>query len=343
MTNNARQKIWGRSERRALILGLVVGIPVSVVFMGLALRDVSPDAVRAAFRAADIGLVLLGVAAISCLYPLQAARWRTIARTSRPGLSAFVEWVVAAVACNNVIPGRLGELFRARWLAVAAPMPTGRALGTVGIDRACDVLTLFTLLVVSLPFVTSAAWVGRMVVAVAIVLLATLGGLVAARVYTRRRPRERHGRGRLRGAARDVLDSLAEPLGRRRAAKALALSMLAWSAFGVTVWLVARSVGVELTVSECAFVTGSVNLGVAIPSSPGFVGTYQWLAVASLGVFGVPASQALAFSILLHASWYFPTTVVGGALLLFRVEWRRPPATHGTTPDAKATSGSPLG
>ena len=52
----------------------------------------------------------------------------------------------------------------------------------------------------------------------------------------------------------------------------------------------------------------------AIPSSPGFVGTYQWLAVSSLGLFDVERQDALAFSLLLHASWYVPTTIVGGAL-----------------------------
>jgi len=89
----------------------------------------------------------------------------------------------------------------------------------------------------------------------------------------------------------------------------------------VAVWLVGRSLGIELGPLECVFVTGALNLGVAIPSSPGFVGTYQWLAVASLGVLDVGREEALAFSILLHASWYVPTTVIGGFLLLFRLDW----------------------
>ena len=69
-----------------------------------------------------------------------------------------------------------------------------------------------------------------------------------------------------------------------------------------------------------------VSLGVAIPSSPGFVGTYQWLAVASLGVLDVAREDALAFSILLHGSWYLPTTIVGGLVVIFRLDWgiRRP-------------------
>ena len=61
-----------------------------------------------------------------------------------------------------------------------------------------------------------------------------------------------------------------------------------------------------------------MNLGVAIPSSPGFIGTYQWLAVSALGLLGVARIEALAFGILMHATWYVPTLVIGGVLLLRR-------------------------
>ena len=57
------------------------------------------------------------------------------------------------------------------------------------------------------------------------------------------------------------------------------------------------------------FVASVLALGVAIPSSPGYVGTYQWLGVASLGLLDVPVNEALAFSILMQASWFIPTTL----------------------------------
>jgi uncharacterized membrane protein YbhN (UPF0104 family) len=56
-------------------------------------------------------------------------------------------------------------------------------------------------------------------------------------------------------------------------------------------------------------------IGVAIPSSPGVVGTYEWLGVASLGLLGIASDEALAFAILLHATWYIATTLAGGSAL----------------------------
>ena len=301
------------------MVGLVVGIPVSILFLWLAFRDTSLDEVWSLARSADPRRLSLAVAVMALLYVAQAARWRSIAAVERPGRLRFLEMVLGAIACNNVLPGRLGELFRARWLAVAAPMPSGRALGTVGLDRGSDVLALFAFLLVSIPFVTSAAWVPRVAVGAALLVAVLLLLLLAARAYSRRRHRERRERGRLRRIARDVVDTLAEPLGRRRIARALGLGIAGWGAFAVVVWLVARSVGIELEPLECLFVTAVVNLGVAIPSSPGFVGTYQWLAVSALGVFDVARDEALAFSLLLHSAWYVPTTIVGGLLVVFRL------------------------
>jgi len=312
---------------RAVLIGLVVGVPASAVFLWLAFRDADPSAVWDAARDANLRFIVPAVALVGVVYVFQAARWRRIAAVESLGELRFVEMVVGAVACNNLLPGRLGELFRARWLAVAAPMPSGRALATVGLDKGCDVLVLFGFLVVSLPFVASAAWVTRIVVGAALLILALLALFALARMYASSRRRERRERGRLRRIARDLVDTLAEPLGRRRFAGALGLGALAWGAFVVVVWLVARSIGIDLEPMECVFVTGVISLGVAIPSSPGFVGTYQWLAVASLGILDVARDEALAFSILLQASWYVPSTLVGGFLLLFRLRLGRRPAS----------------
>jgi uncharacterized membrane protein YbhN (UPF0104 family) len=44
-----------------------------------------------------------------------------------------------------------------------------------------------------------------------------------------------------------------------------------------------------------------VDLGLMIPSAPGFVGSFQFLFIIGLAIFGVGREQALSFSILSHA------------------------------------------
>ena len=79
------------------------------------------------------------------------------------------------------------------------------------------------------------------------------------------------------------------------------------------------SIGIDVSAAEILFVTAVINLGVAIPSSPGFVGTYQWLAVSALGLVGVAPDPALAFALLMQAVWFVPTTIVGGVLAVGEV------------------------
>jgi glycosyltransferase 2 family protein len=299
------------------IVVVAVGLLSSAVFLWLAIRNADLSVVRAELGDARIGFVLLGVGVLGCGYALQAARWRRIAGCPL-SLGKFYGFVLSGLACNNVLPVRIGELLRARWLSRDAPMPGGRALGTVALDRACDVVTLTLFLAVGLTVVASPGWLVWLSVGAAMVVLLIVGGVLSARHYTRRRPRGRHTRNRVRRIVRDTMETLAEPIGRRRAAVWLALSVCAWALGVLALLLVARSVGIELAPLEAVFVACALSLGVAIPSSPGYVGTYQWIGVASLGLLDVRVDQALAFTILMQASWYVPTTVAGGAILGMR-------------------------
>jgi uncharacterized protein (TIRG00374 family) len=133
------------------------------------------------------------------------------------------------------------------------------------------------------------------------------------------RSRDRRSpRSLLRRVARDTVEGLADPIGRARALGLACISLATWAMWALAAWLVARSVGIELTPVEAIFVTSVINLGVAIPSSPGFIGTYQWLGLSALALFDVGTDEALAFAILMHAVWYVPTLLVGGALLVRR-------------------------
>ena len=100
---------------------------------------------------------------------------------------------------------------------------------------------------------------------------------------------------------------------------ALLLSAVAWGIWACAAALVCRSLGISLSPIELVFVTAVINLGVVIPSSPGFIGTYQWLAVSALGVVGVDGDVAIAFSLLMQAVWFIPTMLVGGVIAIREV------------------------
>jgi uncharacterized protein (TIRG00374 family) len=316
--NRALNNVPGSRRSRSLAVAAIVGIPASAVFLILAIRGADLGAVWRIVQ--DVRpLPLAGaVACMGIVYWLQAARWRRIAGTSH-GQARFVEMVVAGVAVNNVLPGRVGDLLRARWVARGA-FSGGRGLATVVVDRGFDIAALATFLLVTLPFVTDEGWVDRIVVGTVLVLLALVGCVAASRAYARRRAYERRiRRGLVRRFVRDTIDGLSDPVAATaRPSELVLLSFAAWLAWAVAATLAARAVGVDLSVVEALFVTAALNLGVAIPSSPGFVGTYQWLGVSTLALFEISRETGLAFAIVMQAVWFVPTTLAGAAILASR-------------------------
>lgn len=316
-------EVPGSGRTRSLALAAAVGIPISIVFLVLAIRGTDLGAVWSTLSHVHPLPLLGAVACMGAVYWIQAARWRRIADTAL-GQRRFFEMVVAGVAVNNVLPGRVGDLLRARWVSRGA-YSGGRGLATVMLDRAFDILALVAFLLLSLPLVTDEGWVDRIVVGSLIVLVVVWVVILAARSYTRRRPRSRRAqRGLPRRFLRDTLEGLSDPLSVERGLVWFGMSVLAWTTWAIAAILVGRAVGVELSLVDAIFVTAALNLGVAIPSSPGFVGTYQWLGVSALALFGVGREAGLAFAICMQAVWFVPTTIVGAVILVSHANgaWR---------------------
>jgi uncharacterized membrane protein YbhN (UPF0104 family) len=303
-------------SRRTLAVGLIVGVPVSAVFLYLATRDLDLGAVWTTLGRADLAEVAAALLAIAVLYLLQAQRWRVIAgREADVGRRGFIEMVVGSVAVNNICPGRPGDIMRGYWLSRTARTPLMRALATVVVDRSADVVVLTAMIVATLPLVDHPRWLTRLVLGALVVAALAAAALALGRWRALRRGA---GPSSTRSGARRQLSLLVRGIGKvaspARLGPAALLTLGSWVMFGIAAWWIAQSLGIALSVPESAFVTAAVNLGVAIPSSPGFVGTYQWLSVAALGLFGVPRADAFAFSLLMQAVWWVPTTLAGVAL-----------------------------
>ena len=258
---------------------------------------------------------------IQFVYVAQAARWRRIAGTLELTVRRFYALVLGGIGANDVLPLRIGDLLRARWLATSAEIPTGRAFGSVFRDRACDVLTLVVAL--SSRCRSSAAppgWRGSRSAASscsrsspssssrAIAYVAEAAARPPRAAQPRPEAAPRHDR-RARLADRTAHD----PDRARCSASSPGASGPARPGSSA-----GRSASISLAV-ELVFVTAVINLGVVIPSSPGFIGTYQWLAVSALGVVGVDGEVAIAFSLLMQAVWFIPTTLVGGVIAIREV------------------------
>ena len=104
-----------------------------------------------------------------------------------------------------------------------------------------------------------------------------------------------------------------------RALSFLALTAVIWLGDAVVAITVAYSVGMAISIPQAFLLIVALGLSSAIPSTPGYIGVYQFVAVTVLHPFGFTNSQALAYIICFQALGYIVLTW-WGLLGLWKLE-----------------------
>jgi len=131
---------------------------------------------------------------------------------------------------------------------------------------------------------------------------------------------------RVVGVATRLRDGLRVAALPKTVAAAAILSVAAWSCTVVAVLAVGQSLGIELTVGEAALLAAGTNLATAIPSGPGYLGTFEYAGQSIALAFGLAASVGLALALLIHVLT-IAVSSIGGVVALIRLGWshnRRP-------------------
>lgn len=306
-----------RQQLRARLL-LVIGFVVSGGLLVLAGRRVDLNEAWNTASTADLGWLLVGVVGVNVGLLGMALRWRVLSASAAgtPAVSAYLQAILCAQGVNNVLPARSGDIVRIIWLGRATGAGAAAATASMLADRALDVLALGLVIGIGFAFVPSETWVtvvGLGALAGCVVLVA---GWIACRIFAARREADAPlPAGRFRREFTRFANTLGVLVTWRRLGQAAGWTVMIWLTWTLGAWAVAQAIGIDVSPAQLLFVGAVLNVGLAIPSSPGFVGTYQWLIVAGLGLFAVGATQAFAFSVLLQLTWFVPQTVIGLVLL----------------------------
>jgi uncharacterized membrane protein YbhN (UPF0104 family) len=112
----------------------------------------------------------------------------------------------------------------------------------------------------------------------------------------------------------------------RRLVALLGLSLLTWAFEGAVFATVAIAFDTGATPIGPWFALATATLATLLPSSPGYVGTFDYFAVLGLAAYGASQAAALAFALTVHAVLWVPLTALGLGHLLLRGEriWRSP-------------------
>ena len=319
----------GGSSRRAYIQR-AAEIGISLLFLVLALQGINLQALGAALQQANYIWLLPAIAITLGILVVKGVRWQLLFLPDHHlAFAPVFTALCAGYLASNVLPARLGEVVRVVLLVSEEPVGVARTASTIVVERLLDVLSVMIILILLLPFVTLPPVITR--AAQTLGLSALVGAAVLLllshwkeRVLSWTRSVLHHipilDRPGIYRALGHLIDGFAALRGRLGLA-VLALSLLSWFGSVAVAWCVGQAFAMSVPVSAMAFAVVVVALGMVVPSSPGYIGVFHYLASVALAPFGVPKDVALSFALVWHALNYIELSVVGLVAL----------AIHGTS------------
>ena len=302
-----------------------VGVAVSVIFTYLAVRDVDFDVFWNALASIDYWWLLPSLLALAVTVLIRVVRWQVLfAPTRRPGFVPTASALLIGYLFNLILPARAGEAARVVALHQRAGTPRTEALATAVSERVYDVLALLALLFLATPFLPEVTWLRAAVVFAAGVAAALVAVVVVLAAFGDRpvrfllRPLARlpgNTTDRVGIAASNVLHGLAAFLRPGVALRAMALTVVSWVVLAVSYWFLMQGFDLDLGFEAALLAVVATNLALVIPSSPAGIGIFEAATQAALSAFGIGASEALSYGVVLHALNFFPFVALGYVFL----------------------------
>jgi len=302
------------------------GIFVSLAFVLLLLRRYNLSDTIHALSAMNYLYLLPAGILILTNFIARAQRWRVLFTASEnpPLLSSFMALMVGYLA-NNVLPARGGDIVRSYVLARRESLTGSAIFATVVIERITDLVILLLMASVLLLFAPLPPWALRAECILAPVAVCSLAFLLVLRVSGKRcmevllsfvRFLPDFVIHKIRSFGAEFVGAVGV-LGRRNVLLFVQLTIPIWCSEVLILLVLSRAFNVSLSLLQALFVILAVGIGTSIPSSPGFIGTYEFFFASSLAAAGLNRGTALSFAIVAHTVTFFSTNSIGLACLVF--------------------------
>lgn len=303
-----------------------VGTAISLIFLYFAFRGQDLGEIREALGQTNLWWVIPALGLYFIGVWLRAVRWSVLMRPLAPVTARDLLPVVAVgYMANNVLPLRAGELVRSVVVRQRFGVRKTAALATIAVERLFDGLTMLGFMFLAMAFVSFTSELEHLAVIAFIlfsilligVFVLTLGGSVVDRLLQLvLGPMPQAMADRVERMAESFLTGLGIFRQRRDLLLVAGLSVAAWLFEASMYWVLAIGFGgaVRETMgwAETLLTTGVANMATLIPSSPGYIGQFEYgVKLVLADALGIGEGSALAYAILVHAALYFPITLWG--------------------------------
>ncbi len=310
-----------RRRPRLAVLRWVVAIALAAFLLYKTLHGVDWMKVwRTVLAAQWEYLAAAGCISVGSFF-VRALRWRILlnAGTAEPlRVGAVFRANMAGYLGNNVLPARAGEVIRSLIVSSQSSLTRAYVLTTALSERMTDAIVLVLWGSLTLTRIAKPAWmegVARTMAlaaaagAVTLMVLPHAEGLVQWMVQ--RLPVPPAWKERLKGIVQQILLAIRAFHHAGRFASFALLTAVIWLADGTSLLVAARGLALQIPFPAAVLLLMAIGLGSALPSTPGYVGIYQFATVTVLAAFGIGRDQALAYSLVTQALGYIVIAILG--------------------------------
>jgi glycosyltransferase 2 family protein len=330
------------SKRRSRWGTLIIFL-LAALLLFLAFRGANWEEMLTTVQQGHIERLLAAFGSLSFSYLLRSLRWRVLLTADRDVSPLTALWGTAAGYLGNaVLPARAGEIIRSVLIGRKTGIPISYVLATALTERVMDVIALVLFGSLAL---TAVGTIPDWLIGAAKVM--TIVGLVGTGIFfilprleklmirlLDRVPLSSTLKTKGTDLLHDFLTGIRAIQSIRRGGAFAGLTVLIWSCDILTGLLVMSSFNLVVTPAQMMILLAALGLSSAAPSTPGYVGIYQFVAVTVLVPFGLSQNQALIYIIAFQAVTYV-VVIIWGGLGLWRLNASRQlPTSLSDSPDS---------
>jgi uncharacterized protein (TIRG00374 family) len=289
---------------------LALTIFIAAILLVLAIRGVSWQEMLDTLRKADPKYLAFIFILGSLSVFVRGLRWGVLLSAEKQINALTMFWATAiGYVGNTFLPARAGEVIRSVMLGEKTGIAKSYVLATALTERIFDVVTLVLIGVLAVPSIGNLPeWLPQAMRVMGILGLATLILLLLAprmrgfiTKMANKLPFPEKWRETINKLLQDFLMGASAFIHPGRAAGFLGLSSIVWILDASGVVLLSRALNLNFTYPQAFLMLVAMGLASAIPSTPGYVGIYQFVAVSLLPIYGATRSEALTFILAMQA------------------------------------------
>lgn len=301
---------------------IVISLGLALLLYATLVAGIDGERTLAAMRKLELRWWLVILALSLFNYGLRFARWHGYLLWLGDRVGALRDGLIyIAGFALTTTPGKAGEGMRSLYLArygVAYP----HSLAALFAERFIDLLTIALLaLLVLIAFSDYTAWV----IAPLALMAALLVAIRQRRLLAAMQARTANPQTRLQKLAHGVVtawDRAFALLGRTPLFAGLGIGLIAWTAEGISVYVIAQGLGIDLALTTAIGIYALSMLVGALSFIPGGLGSTEAVMVLLLKLSGIDATTALAITLIARVAtlWF---AVALGLLCLGVIEFDR--------------------